>query len=578
MLHMLGRRTHVGSAGRRAGRGRLVPVLDSLEARQLMSRVSINAGSTGGRHVPDHFLGVSLTGSDTYLVDGLDPTVRTPDRRTIALLNQVKFGTLRLSNGNEADLTHFDRNPEPGDDNVVGAGVLARITKSARADGLVNVNYGTGTPQEAAAYLSYLNGKIGDRTPIGLDHNGKDWHSVAFWAKIRSEAPRDNGDNLDFLRIQRSKPFGFTRFEVGNEVYFGQWEANAHATPRQYVAFAKTFASLASRIDPNARIGLDVTSPTSSFRPYWNGNLLQACRKLGFTPGFLSDHFYVFDSNGGKALDDRSLLGATVGPPGVADPLQDGPINWQDRARAFRKLLADNLPGSANRVELIAGEFNSDAASSSTAIRGTRQGSNLVHGLFIADSIGAALQTSYQSVSYWNLRNFYDATPADGPYYGWRQGFDYGLLGTTSSTVPDAMKATGPYKPYPSFYAMMLVSKFAKAGDLVVPTSSDSPDLSVYAIRRHSGRLALLVINKSPTKAIDETFVVSGFTPSGRLNLDQYGKKQDNQQRFEMQDGREPALLQIDQGFSVDSTRRGSRFHLTFPAYSMSLLVLDPRA
>ena len=201
----------------------------------------------------------------------------------------------------------------------------------------------------------------------------------------------------------QAAPFGFTHFEVGNEVYF----ANGRRPPVQaapYVAFAGQFAAAARLIDPSASIGVDVSSPGNP-QDTWNTRLLAACAKSGFTPGFLSDHFYVFDSADEAALSDAALLTKTTSDPTSVDPADNVLRNWAGRSEAFRKLLDDNLPATGAGVELLAAEFNSDAASGprlgtgksrlpdgSPRFQGTKQSTSLVHGLFIADAIGGALQ------------------------------------------------------------------------------------------------------------------------------------------------------------------------------------------
>jgi hypothetical protein len=102
---------------------------------------------------------------------------------------------------------------------LAGAGLLASVTEAGSANALVTLNYGTGTPEEAAAYAAYLNGTAENMSPIGVDSSGADWGTVADWANLRGQLPV-GGDSLDHLCIGHTDPFGFSFFEVGNEVYF----------------------------------------------------------------------------------------------------------------------------------------------------------------------------------------------------------------------------------------------------------------------------------------------------------------------------------------------------------------------
>ncbi|NOZ06591.1 MAG: hypothetical protein GXP41_09635 [Chloroflexi bacterium] len=77
------------------------------------------------------------------------------------------------------------------------------------------VNFGTGTAQEAAAFVAYANGSITDSTPIGVDELGVDWGTVGGWAAKREENQQRLG--------KVPHPYNIRYWEVGNELY-GDWE------------------------------------------------------------------------------------------------------------------------------------------------------------------------------------------------------------------------------------------------------------------------------------------------------------------------------------------------------------------
>ncbi len=89
------------------------------------------------------------------------------------------------------------------------------------------VNFGTGTTQEAAAFVAYANGDVGDTRPIGVDELGVDWGTVGHWA-ARREANQ--------VRMGRQPhPYGIEYWEVGNELY-GDWEYTWTHHPIRYAA------------------------------------------------------------------------------------------------------------------------------------------------------------------------------------------------------------------------------------------------------------------------------------------------------------------------------------------------------
>ena len=69
-----------------------------------------------------------------------------------------------------------------------------------------------GTAEEAAAAVAFFNGDIDDERPIGTDRNGRDWRTVADWARLRAERGYP-------------EPVGIRYWEVGNEVYGAVQEA-----------------------------------------------------------------------------------------------------------------------------------------------------------------------------------------------------------------------------------------------------------------------------------------------------------------------------------------------------------------
>ena len=110
------------------------------------------------------------------------------------------------------------------------------------------------------------------------------------------------------------------------------------------------------------------------------------------------------------------------------------------------------------------------------------------------------LETPYNGADVWDLRNTYSTGGNNSSsLYGWRTGGDYGLIGSPGGSAP----ATGPYVPYPTYFAEQLASKIIQAGGNVVQAISSDPNLTAYAVLEPNGHLDLLVINKSASSALD---------------------------------------------------------------------------
>jgi alpha-L-arabinofuranosidase len=507
------------------------------------------------RSVEGFAVGVNLAAWDYYLSTDPDTGLGiTPDPQTITMLQDAGFALLRLSNGSGADEWHFssDSNATP-----ISAGLLANAAAALGVDGLVTVNYGTGTPQEAAAYLAYLNGAPDNTFAIGVDSNGTDWGTVASWAQVRAAIPI-GGDPLDMLRVGRAAPFAFGRFEVGNEIYFAGWSgAPASVNPSDYVNFAQIFAGLAGMIDPSASIGIGLGNPIE-WDELWNIPVLQQCQANGFTPGFISDHFYVYDGSN-ETLTDMQLLRESVNDPTSVMPIHaSSPRNWAGRAIAYRTLLTNGLGAAGAAVELVCAEFNSDSDAAN------KQSTSLIRGLFMADAIGAVLQTEYSAVVYWDMRNSYTDQADDVSFFGWRTGTDDGMIGTDTASPP----VSGPYVPYPAYFGIQLATNLTSGGGNVISVTSDTDRLSAYAVKLDNGHLTLLVINKSLTTDFTATIAVDGLLPTSPATAWTYGRDEDLAQKHST-DGNSSVTTTANLDLDVMASGSGGQFNFTFNSYSM---------
>jgi len=210
---------------------------------------------------------------------------------------------------------------------------------------VIVVNYGTnfdgnggGEPAEAAAWVAYANGDPASNQALGKDSTGEDWHTVGYWATIRTQAPLASDDGLNFLRIAHPKPFGFRLWQVGDEVYnngfyggdhtgtadlhgapptgpkdLGKLHNDPKLSPAAYAENLKAFAQAMKSVDPSIAIGAAMVMPPSpdpyshDWAPDWNHVVLKgACASLDFVS---------FDWNqqpllppDWKTLDEASLL------------------------------------------------------------------------------------------------------------------------------------------------------------------------------------------------------------------------------------------------------------------------------
>jgi hypothetical protein len=175
------------------------------------------------------------------------------------------------------------------------------------------------------------------------------------------------------------------------------------------------------------------------------------------------------------------------------------------------------------------------------------------------------MQTPFNGQFVWDLRNGWQTNGNNSSsLYGWRDGGDYGIIGTSGSAP-----ATGTYVPYPMYFAEELASKLDQAGGNVVQITSSNSSLDAYAVFEANGTLDLMVINKSPSSDLTAHFNVNGFIPNGQAEVWQYGEAQDNAQAASSNGA--SALA----NFNTILPLSGVDFNYSFPAYSMTVMQLS---
>jgi alpha-L-arabinofuranosidase len=547
-------------------------VIERLEKRTLLSNTTaVNAGAIvpNSTTIPTNMLGVNLV----YWDDRLS-TSQTQQMVEAAGLNEFRF-----PGGSAADDFHFNSSSNYGDSAADTVPQFAQFIQAVGGTGVVTLDYGSGSPQEAEAELAYLLGPATDTTSIGPGIEWNDsssqwqtvnWKTVGYWAALRGASPVTPDDGLNFLRLHQATPFSdITCFEIGNEEY-GSWEVDHHGTnlptggttggqhdPQTYVAFAQSLAAFVAADQanlPSISIGIDSGDPTGESDGNWTRGVLSDGQAIGFVPNFISDHSYMQDPGNES---DSFLLNDTVSNAASV-------LDWSTRYSDYENLLTQTVGSSASTVRVDATEFNS------VSYNPGKQTTSLVNGLFIADSLGSLLQSGYRSSYVWDLRNDYDdSNNNSSSLYGWRDAGDYGILGDPNNSSPPT---TGPYVAYPSYYAEQLVSKIALTGGQAVMVSNSASGMSAYAIKESNGHLDLLVINKSPSTTLTDQFNLTGFQPGGTAQVWQYGETQDTAQSHSATGASALSSSSANLNLSGDS------FSYTFPAYSMTVLDLSPAA
>ncbi|HZZ58734.1 MAG TPA: hypothetical protein VFE31_12960 [Opitutaceae bacterium] len=489
-------------------------------AQPEVSTVTVNVG-TVVRPFDDRLAGINVaTWDNAPLLDSASLAV--------ALATDVRL--MRFPGGSTADTYHWATNssdPTPNYHGVSFDQFETVLAASNHIQSIITTNYGSGTAQEAGAWVA-------DALAKG--------YNVKYW-------------------------------EIGNECY-GGWENDTHTLPHDpltYALQAIQYISAMKQADPTARVGVvlalgednyanypseAVKNPvTGAYHSGWDAVVLSTLAQNQVTPDFVIYHSYP--ENTGQESDTGLMQAGS---------------QWLTAAATLQSELNDYLGAAAASVEMLNTENNSVSSNPG------KQSTSLVDGLYMADSFGYICQSRFDAWVWWALYNSQDTVFNNSPsLYGWREYGDYGIVEVTGA------EPNGLFY-FPTYYVAKILSHFARAGDAVVAAQSSlSSLLDVFAARRTDGSLSLLVVNKSiPTAgnpsgvSVTANFALSGFTPAANAAEYQYGVPQDSRAETDTNGSVDPIsdpLADVQVGTVGIG---GASFSLTFPAASVTLLSLPP--
>jgi alpha-L-arabinofuranosidase len=390
------------------------------------------------------------------------------------------------------------------------------VATNLGAQAFITVNYGSGTSNEAAAWV--LNANVTNNC------NFKYW-------------------------------------EVGNEVY-GTWEQDTNNPPNDPYTYAVRFAgyqALMKAAYPSIKVGAVSTpgednyvnnenhpatnSTTLQVHYGWTPVMLATLKSLGVTPDFLIYHLYP-----------EYTPVKTPAPDDDSDPLVlQVSSQVAGDATNLRYMISNYFGAGGSNIELVCTENNSDAGAEG------RQITSLVNALYLADTVAQLMKTEFNAYTWWDLRNGAGTTGSFDPtLYGWRDEGDEGLI-------------DGQDSYYPDYYAMSMMQYFVRPGDTVLNASSDYLLLSAYASRRADGSLCLLVINKDTNANYNAQISLANFVPFPSATIHSYGIPQD--------DATESNLSLSLQGIAVSNYPSASTlFTNSFPPLSLTLFTFAPAA
>ena len=401
-------------------------------------------------------------------------TFNTP--ATVSLIKGADIRTIRFPGGSLSDEYHWKTNTNLSNTWTWATSFdsFANVVTQTNPNVFITVNYGTGTAQEAADWVTNAN---------------------------------------------VTKKLGVKYWEIGNECY-GNWETDTNSRahdPVIYATRARDYINAMKAVDPTIKIGVVVVTgedayanysgatdpsavnPRTGVRHYgWTPLVLTTLKNLGVTPDYLIYHRY---EQGPQNESDAFLLQSAA--------------TWPNDAADLRRQVTDYLGANGAGVELTCTEDNSVYTTPG------KQSTSLVNGLYLADSVANLYKTEFKTAVWWNFRNGNTNTGDpnqnnSASLYGWRNYGDYGIMNGAGNDC------------YPTYYMTKLLARFARGGDKIVAATSSYNFLSVYAALRTDGSVTALVINKSPTATLNASFSFTQPLPRVPVTFSSYGMPQDN--------------------------------------------------
>ncbi|TMR90199.1 cellulose binding domain-containing protein [Nonomuraea basaltis] len=394
---------------------------------------------------------------------------------------------LRYPGGSYSDIYHWADHTAPGGYVAPNTDfdTFMRGVQRTGAQAMVTANYGTGTAEEAAAWVRHAN---------------------------------------------VTKGYGIKYWEIGNENYgnghYGvAWEADDHAdkSPAEYARHVVAYADAMKAADPTIKIGAVLTTPAN-----WPDGIV---------------------GEGDDGTWNKVVL-STAGPkidfvilhwyPGALDKAAHVP----DMIGLTRQQIAKHAGPGSERIGIAMTEFNTGTSNNGT---NTQPGA-----LAAADAYATLLANGVFTVDWWNVRNgIGTVTEVEGQTdYG-----DFGLLSSATCTSDGTVCEPPLNTPFAPYYALQMMSRFARPGDQFIRAATDQPKVTAHAARRPNGDLAVLMINTSSDTSYPATIAYSGFAPAS---------------------GAPTVLTHTNAATSITTSTTGTTTSQTLPPLSLTTIVLRP--
>jgi Cellulose binding domain/Fibronectin type III domain len=351
-------------------------------------------------------------------------------------------------------------------------------------------------------------------------------------ANYGTGTPQEAAGWVQYANITQG--YGVQYWEIGNEVYgngyYGSdWEADDHTSksPASYAANVVQYASAMKAVDPSIKIGAVLTLPGN-----WPDSVVAADDSADWNKTVLSD--------AGGAID-FVIVHWYPSPTSAASMLTE-PAQVAGELAQLRQEIDQYAGPDGPNIQIAMTEVNSGVDTDTQP-----------DALFGADTYLTALENGVFTVDWWDTHNGPTAisTAPDG-------ATDYDDWGILSSGTCVGSTCEPPLNtPFPTYFALSMLSKTGQPGDTMVNAGTDNPLVAAHAVRNANGNLSVMLINKDPVNSYQVNLDYAGFTPAaGAPAVYRYG----------------------DEASGISAAAQGSAASQVLPPYSIETVVLRPQA
>jgi len=457
--------------------------------------ISIDPGH-GLATVPRTAIGINGSTYDSKLLDSQVPR----------LLRDVGVKVIRVPGGSTSDVYDWKTNRDivAGSPEAVDFDQFMSVVRATGAQAMVTVNYGSADTM----------GRVD-----GSDETGA--QIAADWVRYANV----------------THDYHVKYWEIGNEIYgngtYGaNWETDDHcltspsgppvtlgSEPQQtYGCGPATYATVAGRyiqamkaVDPSIRVGAVLTAPgnwpdgvTNTQSPQsWNQTVLEA---IGGDIGFADIHWYPQNPS-------------NVTPPGPTDA---GLLATTDAIGGMVSTLRKEFTDWANRADIPISVTETNSVSSNPG----KQTLSVVNALFLNQDYLTWLTNGVSNVDWWQTHNVPVLSPDEGSgLFGDATYGDYGVLsnGGCATSADTTVCEPAADTRFSSYRGLQMLHGFIQPGDRIVAAASDQQLVRVYAVRKPTGQLQMMIINDDPDNAYDINLSAFGHRPSRYSSVAFYG-------------------------------------------------------